>query len=89
MIAYRSRVGTMFCLPWLITWFAHTIPSTTAVVRLYDFLLASPPLMAMYVAAAVVVDSREEVLAGECEMSAVHMTLSKVIGFAAAATFGR
>uniref|UniRef100_A0A0P4W1M3 Rab-GAP TBC domain-containing protein n=1 Tax=Scylla olivacea TaxID=85551 RepID=A0A0P4W1M3_SCYOL len=50
----KSGVGTVFCLPWLITWFAHTLSDYRHVVRLYDFFLASPDLMPMYIATAIV-----------------------------------
>ncbi|XP_042215934.1 TBC1 domain family member 20-like [Homarus americanus] len=73
-----SGVGTVFCLPWLITWFAHTLSDYRNVVRLYDFFLASPYLMPMYIAAAIVLLKKEDVLAGECEMSTQHFILSQV-----------
>ncbi|KAG7178229.1 TBC1 domain family member 20-like [Homarus americanus] len=56
-----SGVGTVFCLPWLITWFAHTLSDYRNVVRLYDFFLASPYLMPMYIAAAIVLLKKEDV----------------------------
>lgn len=49
---YRAEVGTIFCLSWLITWYGHVLEDTKQTVRLYDFFLASHPLMPIYLAAA-------------------------------------
>jgi len=74
----RAELGTVFALPWLITWFGHVLPNYKDVVRLYDFFLAGPPLMPVYLATAIVIHRQEEILATECEMSAVHGLLSRI-----------
>jgi len=71
-------VGTIFALPWLITWFGHVLPDYEDVVRLYDFFLASPPLMAVYLAAAIVLHREQEILLAECDMATVHGLLSRI-----------
>lgn len=69
----------MFCLPWLITWFAHTLSDYRHVVRLYDFFLASHDLMPMYIATAIVLQKEKELLAEEeMEVCIVFSILSKV-----------
>ncbi|MPC39845.1 TBC1 domain family member 20 [Portunus trituberculatus] len=74
----KSGVGTVFCLPWLITWFAHTLSDYRHVVRLYDFFLASPDLMPMYIATAIVLQKEKELMAdNEGEVSSVFAILSK------------
>lgn len=74
----KSGVGTVFCLPWLITWFAHTLSDYRHVVRLYDFFLASPDLMPMYIATAIVLQKEKELMAdSEGEVSSVFAILSK------------
>ena len=79
LIIYSSSgVGTVFCLPWLITWFAHTLADYRNVVRLYDFFLSSPYLMPMYTAAAIVMQREQDILAGECDMAMQHQILSQV-----------
>ena len=50
---YRAEVGTMFCLPWLITWYGHVLNDVKHIIRLYDFFIACHPLMPIYLAAAV------------------------------------
>uniref|UniRef100_A0A2P2HXJ2 TBC1 domain family member 20-like n=1 Tax=Hirondellea gigas TaxID=1518452 RepID=A0A2P2HXJ2_9CRUS len=74
----QSGVGTVFCLAWLITWYAHTLSHYRHVVRLYDFLLSSPPLMPMYVAAAILNCREQQLLAVECDMAMMHHALSQV-----------
>lgn len=68
----------MFALPWYLTWFGHSLNQYRDVVRLYDFFLASPPLMPLYVAAALVVYRRREVLDEPCEMASIHCLLSQI-----------
>ena len=36
----HCEVGTIFALPWMITWFGHVLPDYEDVVRLYDFFLS-------------------------------------------------
>jgi len=73
-----ADLGTIFALPWLITWFGHVLPDYSDVVRLYDFFLCSPPLMPIYLATAIVLHRGEEILQAEAEMSAIHSLLSKI-----------
>ena len=59
----RAELGTIFALPWLITWFGHVLPDYGDVVRLYDFFLAQPPRMPIYLAAAIVLHREKEIVA--------------------------
>lgn len=74
----RSEVGQVFALSWLITWYGHVLKDFSTIVRLYDFFLATHPLMPVYFGAALVIRRRTEVLNGECEMSYVHHLLSRI-----------
>ncbi|KAK4878911.1 hypothetical protein RN001_007057 [Aquatica leii] len=74
----RSMVGTMFALPWYLTWFGHSLTQYRDVVRLYDYFLASPPLMPLYVAASLVIDRRQEVFDIDCDMASIHCLLSQI-----------
>lgn len=74
----KASVGAVFCLAWLITWYAHTLSQYRQVVRLYDFLLASPPLMPMYVAAEILRHRERELIEVECDMAMLHHALSQV-----------
>ena len=76
----ESEVGTIFALPWLITWFSHVLPNYQDVVRLFDFFLAQPaaPMMPVYLAAAIVLHRKHEVLLSPCDMASVHALLSRI-----------
>ncbi|XP_063236647.1 TBC1 domain family member 20 [Bacillus rossius redtenbacheri] len=74
----RSGVGTMFCLPWFLTWYGHSLNRYRDVVRLYDFFLVSPPLMPLYLAAVLVAHRADQVFSVECDMASVHSLLSQI-----------
>ena len=78
-----SEVGTIFALPWLITWFSHVMPDYKDVVRLFDFFLAhaQSPMMPVYLAAAIVLYRQNEILISgpeNCDMAHVHGLLSRI-----------
>lgn len=68
----------MFALPWYLTWFGHSLNQYKDVVRLYDFFLASPPDMSLYVSASLAVQRRDEVLSEVCDMANIHCLLSQI-----------
>ncbi|KAI4895972.1 hypothetical protein NFI96_006010 [Prochilodus magdalenae] len=74
----RAEVGTIFALSWLITWYGHVLSDFRHVLRLYDFFLASHPLMAIYFAAVIVLYREREVKSSECDMASVHHLLSQI-----------
>ncbi|XP_062846887.1 TBC1 domain family member 20 [Trichomycterus rosablanca] len=74
----RAEVGTIFALSWLITWYGHVLSDFRHVLRLYDFFLASHPLMAIYFAAVIVLHREREVKSTECDMASVHHLLSQI-----------
>uniref|UniRef100_A0A1B6CZ04 Rab-GAP TBC domain-containing protein n=1 Tax=Clastoptera arizonana TaxID=38151 RepID=A0A1B6CZ04_9HEMI len=74
----RSGVGTMFCLPWFLTWYGHSLNQYRDVVRLYDYFLASPPMLPLYLAAAIVVYRQEEIFTCDCDLASVHCLLSQL-----------
>ncbi|XP_078124049.1 TBC1 domain family member 20 isoform X1 [Sander vitreus] len=79
----RAEVGTIFALSWLITWYGHVLSDFKHTMRLYDFFLASHPLMPIYLAATVrgdliVLHREKEVKTTECDMAMVHHLLSRI-----------
>lgn len=52
-VCYRSECQYYFSLSWLITWFSHDIADADIVCRLFDFFMASHPIMPMYCSCAV------------------------------------
>ncbi|XP_060518889.1 TBC1 domain family member 20 [Cylas formicarius] len=73
-----AGVGTMFALPWYLTWFGHSLNQYKDVVRLYDYFLATPALMPLYVATALVIYRRNEVFEAGCDMASIHCLLSQI-----------
>ncbi|XP_037650915.1 TBC1 domain family member 20 isoform X4 [Sebastes umbrosus] len=74
----RAEVGTIFALSWLITWYGHVLSDFKHTMRLYDFFLASHPLMPIYLAATIVLYREKEVKKTECDMAMVHHLLSRI-----------
>ncbi|XP_075151665.1 TBC1 domain family member 20 [Haematobia irritans] len=74
----RSSVGTLFALPWYLTWFGHSLNSYKSVVRLYDYFLASPIYSPIFVTAAIILYREQAILAEDCDMASIHCLLSKL-----------
>jgi hypothetical protein len=74
---YRSETLPFFPLSWVITWCAHDLQDFEKIARLYDFLICFNPLMSVYLAAAVVMSRRDELLEVECDNAMVHTFLTK------------
>ncbi|XP_045459197.1 TBC1 domain family member 20 [Melitaea cinxia] len=74
----KSGVGTMFALPWYLTWFGHSLNRYADVVRLYDYFLCAPPLFPVYVTAALVLQRAPDVLACDADMAMMHCLLSRL-----------
>lgn len=54
-----------FALSWQMTWFSHDVATLDQCARLFDLFISSHPLMPLYVAAVVVKEQRELILACE------------------------
>lgn len=78
ILIVRSSVGTLFALPWYLTWFGHSLNSYRNVVRLYDYFLASPFLMPLYVTVAIVLYREDDIFKEDCDMASLHCLLSQV-----------
>lgn len=74
----RAGVGTMFALPWYLTWFGHSLNRYSDVVRLYDYFLCAPPLFPVYVTASIVLQRATDVYQCDCDMAMMHCLLSRV-----------
>lgn len=77
----RHLAGTQpyFALAAALTLYAHDIEEYQDIVRLYDFLLAHEPVVAIYLFAAIILSRKDELLEipiEEPEM--LHFTLSKM-----------
>jgi TBC1 domain family member 20 len=74
-----SRTRPFFALAATLTLYAHDIQEYSDIARLYDFILAHEPVVAIYMFTAIIISRREELLdisLEEPEM--LHFTLSKL-----------
>jgi len=70
----------IFAVPWLLTWFAHSLRDMDQILRIYDFLLSSPPQTIIYMCAALLIITKEELVNSteELDMPAVHQFYQKI-----------
>ncbi|KAJ2368294.1 GTPase-activating protein gyp8 [Coemansia sp. RSA 2610] len=71
-------VPPFFAISWVLTWFAHDVHAFADVCRIFDFLIATPPLQVVYVAAALVCHFEADILALEPDFAAVHSALTQL-----------
>ncbi|KAG5674574.1 hypothetical protein PVAND_004528 [Polypedilum vanderplanki] len=74
----KSQCGLLFALPWYLTWFGHSLNTYKSVVRLYDYFLASDPLLPLYVSAAIVLYREDEIFREDCDRASLHCLLSRL-----------
>jgi len=67
-----ANTEPFYALSWVLTWFSHVIDHLPTITRLFDFFLATHPLMCFYLSIALIESKREEILSCHCEFSAVH-----------------
>ncbi|CAG8643461.1 2789_t:CDS:2, partial [Funneliformis caledonium] len=73
----ESNILPYFCLSWVITWCSHDIHDYSKVIRLFDFFIASDPLITIYLSAMVIMNRRNELLTLERDNATIHTFLSK------------
>ncbi|KAJ2570828.1 GTPase-activating protein gyp8 [Coemansia sp. RSA 1813] len=71
-------VPPFFAISWVLTWFAHDIDGFEDICRIYDFLIVSPPLQIVYMAAALVKRNEHAILACDRDFAIVHTTLAQL-----------
>ncbi|KAJ5861018.1 uncharacterized protein N7529_008328 [Penicillium soppii] len=78
----RQRLGNIqpfFALAATLTLYAHDIQEYSNIARLFDFLLAQEPVVAIYLIAAMILSRKKELLEiPEDEPEMLHFTLSKL-----------
>ncbi|KAG9389435.1 Rab-GTPase-TBC domain [Carpediemonas membranifera] len=68
-----------FAVGWVLTWFAHDIDNTEAIARMFDFMVCSHPLAAVYAATVVVLVERDGVLAREADYAEIYSFLRSIM----------
>jgi len=51
----------MFSISWLLTWFAHSLSDLKIIMRIYDYLLSSPPTSIIYMCVAMTMITKKKV----------------------------
>lgn len=74
----KSGVEPHFALSWILTWFSHVVDDASMLARLFDLFLASHPLMPLYLAAAIIIHFKHDILEGECEYTAIYGLFTKL-----------
>lgn len=68
-----------FALSWVITWFSHDIDTRADVERIFDFLLASHPLMPIYLSTAIILEYKAEIMELDRDPAIIHSFMSKLM----------
>ncbi|KNC53227.1 TBC1 domain family member 20 [Thecamonas trahens ATCC 50062] len=79
--AYLTNAGVpaVFCMPWLLSLFAHNIDDSEVVFRLWDACFATHPAFVLYLAATLVIDAEDELMALGDDMASLHHRLSHLL----------
>ncbi|KAJ2456781.1 GTPase-activating protein gyp8 [Coemansia sp. RSA 2424] len=72
------EVPPFFAISWVLTWFAHDLDDFQSICRIFDFLIVSPPMQVVYMAAAMLKRNERDILAYERDFADVHTGLSKL-----------
>ncbi|KAJ2909181.1 GTPase-activating protein gyp8 [Coemansia aciculifera] len=72
------EVPPFFAISWVLTWFAHDLDDFQSICRIFDFLIVSPPMQVVYMAAAMIKRSERDILAYDRDFADVHTGLSKL-----------
>lgn len=76
---YKSGVGTIFALSWVITWFSHIFRDYKTVGRLFDLFLADDPMLPIYLSTTIVLYKKDDILKLDCDMAVVHQYLCSIL----------
>jgi len=69
-----------FCLSWIFTWFAHDVPDTQLVKRIFDFFIVGHPLVLVYTALSMMTHpyNRRLISETDCDFAALHQCLASL-----------
>lgn len=75
----ESEVPPFFAVSWVLTWFAHDLCDFRVICRIYDFLIVSPPLQVVVMAAAIIKHFEQIIMKLEDpDFATLHSELSKL-----------
>jgi hypothetical protein len=73
-----GRMRPIFALPWVLTWFAHSIESREQQLVVMDYLLSSHPLAPVYLSAGILCTVRESLLELPADFTSMHGFLMRL-----------
>lgn len=76
-----SEIDESVVLPWIISWFSHDLQDANLSSRLFDFFIASHPLMPVYFAIAIIVNSqlKKQILNSDDDTASMYVTISSLL----------
>lgn len=72
----KSNVMPYYALSWILTWFSHDFENYEKVVRLFDLFISSPATMPIFIASAITLLRRNEIL--KAEVDVVHSLVTRI-----------
>ncbi|KAG2228994.1 hypothetical protein INT48_002081 [Thamnidium elegans] len=72
----KSNVMPYYALSWILTWFSHDFEDYEKVIRLFDLFIASPAIMPVFIASAITLLRRDEILKAETDI--VHSLVTRI-----------
>ena len=56
---YETKRMLTFIIPWMVTWFAHSISSLKAISRIWDYILCTGPTAILFLSAGMILSSKK------------------------------
>ncbi|KAL9547280.1 hypothetical protein MBANPS3_006249 [Mucor bainieri] len=72
----KANIMPYYALSWILTWFSHDFEAYEKVVRLFDVFISSQAIMPVYIASAITLLRRNEILKAEKDL--VHSLITRI-----------
>lgn len=72
----KANIMPYYALSWILTWFSHDFEAYEKVVRLFDLFISSHAIMPVYIASAITLLRRNEIL--KVEKDLVHSLITRI-----------
>ncbi|KAI8637271.1 hypothetical protein BD408DRAFT_454209 [Parasitella parasitica] len=71
-----ANVMPYYALSWILTWFSHDFEAYEKAIRLFDLFISSQAIMPVYIASAITLLRRHEILKAERDL--VHSLMTRI-----------
>ncbi|KAG2215035.1 hypothetical protein INT46_008269 [Mucor plumbeus] len=72
----KANIMPYYALSWVLTWFSHDFEAYEKVIRLFDLFISSQAIMPVYIASAITLLRRNEILKAEKDL--VHSLITQI-----------